>query len=727
MDPSVCSLDPVDSSRHPVSGPSPMVSRARLLHVLDQTETARLTLIVAPAGYGKTTLLAEWLHDRAKPGPALRYTLCEMDNDPAHLLQGLILGIHARLLDLTPMADASNPLSYALAQLFQQAAQAAGGPWRLVLDDYHLVANPTVHQAFDTILGLPTLPINMVIASRSQPPLAAIARLRVEGHLSELDEADLRFSPDETQHFLAASGFSLEEAALRRVAERTEGWPAALRLVCQAAQREPRPDLTAILGRIGAERPLFDYLAGQVLDRQSLAVQAFLRRTALLPHLSAELCNAFLDITDASAMLDDLERSHLFFSPLADQPGRCFRYHALFQEFLRRCLEQSEGASAMQNWHRRAAACLLAAAGSVCVDDHAAAVEHLLAAQDWMAAAQTIETLVETLDFGGLPRLEPWLERLPANVLSGRPRLLVALGRMRERQGRYPEALAVLVQAEQAACAAGATDDLEQALRWLAWVRFRQDRYAEAIDLCHRALAALTGEPEAVPPSTLVPDQTAPDPHGGDRPTDPAYGQELARIYNILAVCYANSGNPGRGQQYYRRALQLFRSLGNREREAVVLHNMATMYLSQGLLRETIETEQTSLSILEKLNSYRVCFPLITLGQTYLLRGEFEAARTVLERLLRLADAYQDTPRRGYALYLLGHLHRELGDRVAARRCYQEAWTIAEQIQERFLYFELHQGLARLALDEGDRREARRQGLAALQRARQPVDAQLEG
>jgi DNA-binding SARP family transcriptional activator/Tfp pilus assembly protein PilF len=164
-----------------------------------------------------------------------------------------------------------------------------------------------------------------------------------------------------------------------------------------------------------------------------------------------------------------------------------------------------------------------------------------------------------------------------------------------------------------------------------------------------------------------------------------------------------------------------------REREAVVLHNMATAYLPQGLLQETIETEQTSLSILEDLNSYRVCFPLITLGQTYLLRGEFEAARTVLERLLRLADAYQDAPRRGYALYLLGHLHRELGDRGAVRRCYREAWTIAEQIQERFLYFELHQGLARLALDEGDRREARRQGMAALQRARQPVDAQLEG
>jgi LuxR family maltose regulon positive regulatory protein len=733
MGPSVSSSDSVAIDLHLAGRPPSIVSRPRLLCVLDQAMAARLTLVVAPAGYGKTTLLAEWLRRgaRSELPRILWYTLGETDNDPAHLLQGLISGVHARFPDLTLAVDVSSPLSYALTLLFQHAAQAAGGSWRLVLDDYHLVANPAVHQAFDTVLGLPAWPVHLVIASRRQPPLASIARLRVEGRLCELDEADLRFTLDETQSVLSASDFSLEEAALRQVAERTEGWPAALRLVCQAAQREPRPDLAAILGRIGEERPLFDYLAGQVLDRQPQAVQALLRRTALLPYLSAELCNAFLDITDASAILDDLERNHLFLSPLADRPGRCFRYHALFREFLRRCLEQEEGATAVIDWHRRVAACLLegqpALPAPQRVDDRAAAVEHLLAAQDWLAAAHNIETLVEELDFGTLPRLEPWLGRLPANVLAGRPRLLVALGRIRERQGRFPEALAALAQAERAAYTAGATDDLEQALRWLAWVRFRQDRYAEAIDLCYRALAVLSGEPEAIPPSNLAPDQTAPDLHNGDRPTDPAHGRKLAGIYNILAVCYTNSGNPGQGQQYYLRALQLFRSLGNREREAVVLHNMATAYLTQGLLQETIESEQTSLSIFENLNSYRVCFPLITLGQTYLLRSELETARTVLERLLRLADAYQDGPRRGYALYLLGHLHREMGDRVAARRCYQEAWTIAEQVQERFLHFELHQGLARLALDEGDRREARRQSLAALQRARQPADAQLEG
>ncbi|MBN1135866.1 MAG: tetratricopeptide repeat protein [Anaerolineae bacterium] len=731
----VPNADAVDTGLHPASRSSSLVPRPRLLRALSQATASRLTLIVAPAGYGKTTLLGDWLGEWGEAGPdpsrALRYTLSEMDNDPAHLLQGLIVGIHARLPDFAPAVDLSSPLSYALSLLLEQAAQAAGGPWLLALDDYHLITTPAVHRALDMLLGSPRWPVHLVIASRGQPPIAAIARLRVEGRLSELDEADLRFTPEEMHSFLAAGGLDLEEPALRQVVERTEGWPAALELVRQAARREPHPDLRAILGRIGDERPLFDYLAGQVLDCQPAAVRDFLRRTSLLPYLSAELCNALLETTDASAVLDELERNHLFVSPLADRPGRCYRYHALFQEFLQRRLEQGEGARAVESWHRRAAACLLeeqgASLGPQRVDDHAAAVEHLLAARDWTAAAQTIESLAEMLGFGSLPRLEPWFARLPADVMAGRPRLLLALGRMRERQGRWDEASALLGQAEAAAERVGTAEDLGQVLRWQAWVCVRQARYAEAIALCRRALALLPDGPEIMPPGTPS-DQTVVDLPGGGEPMSPAHVHELAAIYNTLATCHANSGDPAHAQQYYLRSLQLYRSLGNREREALVLHDMAAdIYLPQGRLREAIETEQSSLRILEDLNSYRVCFPLIILGQTYLQCGELEAAQGVLERLLRLTDAYQDTVRRGYALFLLGHLHREQGDRTTARSHYQEAWTIAEQIQELFMCFELHQGLARLALDDGDRREAWRQGQAALQRARQSVDCQLEG
>jgi LuxR family maltose regulon positive regulatory protein len=701
MDSSVSRSDSVATNSHPAGRSSSVVSRPHLLRALDQAGAARLTLIVAPAGYGKTTLLAEWLHGGARPGPALWHTPGEMDNDPAHLLQGLISGVHARFPDLTPAVDASSPLSYTLAQLFQQAAQAVGGPWRLVLDDYHLIVNPAIHHAFDTVLNLPAWPVHLVIASRSQPPLAAIARLRVEGRLSELDEADLRFTLDETQHFLAASGFSLEEAALRQVARRTEGWPAALRLVCQAAQREPRPDLVAILGRIGDERPLFDYLAGQVLDRQPLAVQTFLRRTALLPYLSTELCNTFLNINDASAILDDLERNHLFLSPLADRPGRCFRYHALFQDFLRRCLEQSEGAKVIKTWHRRAAACLLE---SPAIDDIAAAVDHLLAAQDWPAAADATEIVARRLDLGQFTRMDDWFRCLPSGEVSGRPRLLLALGLLKEGQGRWNEALAALAQAERIVLAGGESDEVARMRYQQARVHLRQGHYAQAQDLCQQALAYWLHAGAG---------------HGA---------RDLAQVYSLLGGCYSETDDLTRGEQCFQQALQLHRKAGDRLLEAATCSNIAgNIYVIQGRLAETIELGRQAQRIFGELGSYRVCYVLTALAMAYRLRGEYDAARAASERQLQLADAHQDRMMRGYALYSLGHLHRELGHRDVAQACYEEARLLGEELQEPFVLFEPHLGLALLALAEGDLREGRRHGQAARQHAQAVGNHYQEG
>jgi LuxR family maltose regulon positive regulatory protein len=709
--------------------PAGLLSRPVLRQRLDEgLATCRLALLVAPAGYGKTTLLNEWIR-RETRSSCVYYPLSDLDNDAPHLLAGLRAGIRgvwpSEIIPpfLSAEAEAQGPLSYLLASLFQQAAEFTRREWLLLLDDYHHVTSSATHQALDMLLLQPAWPVHILIAGRGLPPLTAIARLRVEGHLLELDENDLRFSPEEAREVLADGGLALEEEAVRQVAARTEGWPVAVQLLRQAAQRATNPDLTSLLDRMGDERPLFDYLAGQVLDHQPAAVQSFLRRTALLPYLSADLCDAFLERTDASAVLDNLERSHLFVSPLGDRPGRCYRYHALFQDLLQRSLEQVEGAQAVTGWHRRAAAVLLEDRGEIPgphrVDDQTAAIEHLLAAREWKSAAQRIETLIETLDFGALPRLEPWFERLPPDMVAGRPRLLLALGRIHERQGRWAEALRVLKQAEKTARSTGTPADLVLSLRWQAWVHYRQDRYAEAVDLCHRALGYVPGAPRIA----AAPGHTA-----ADIPSDPAHARELAGIYNILANCSSALGDLEQGLHYYLASLQLFRRLGNREREAVALHNLAAgIYLPQGRLRETLSTEQTSLRILEELHSYRACFPLITLGQTYLQCGDLEAAHAVLERLLRLTDTYQDPPRRGYALYLLGHLHREQGDRAAARRCYDEAHIIAEQVRERFMLFELHHGLAHLALDDGDLHEARRQSLAALEHAREPLDNQLQG
>ncbi|MBU0491937.1 MAG: tetratricopeptide repeat protein [Chloroflexi bacterium] len=684
-----------------------LVPRPRLTAPLAAAPTRRLTLVVAPAGYGKTTLLREWAHSRGEiTSPLLWYTLSELDNDPAHLLAGLAA---AARRPLPAGADAQTSLSYALARLFAPAAGAARSRWLLVLDDLHTITNPAIHQALDILLNLPTWPVHLAIASRTQPSLTAIARLRVAGSLLELDEQALRFTTAEARKLFEASGLAPEEPDLARAVQRTEGWPVALELLRQtarqAARRESSPDLLGILDRLADERPLFDYLAGQVLNDQPADVRQFLRRTALLPYLSAELCNAFLGSADAAARLDALERQHLFIARLDEGQGRRYRYHALFQEFLCCDLEQEEGATAVNVWHRRAAACLLERPTlEEATVAEAAAVDHLLAASDWSAAAEAIETVARRLDLGQFTRMEAWFSRLPADVVAARPHLLLALGQLRAGQGRWNEALAALAQAERLFLADSESDELAQVWYQQAWAHVRQGRYAQTRDICQQALAYLLSA-------------------GADHLL-----RERALVYNLLGGCYSETDDLVRGEQCFQQALQLYRQLGDRLLEAATLSNIAgNIYVIQGRLAETIELGQQAQRILDELGSYRVCYVFTALGMAYRLRGEYEAARAVLERMLQLTDAHQDRMMRGYALYALGHLHREQGRRETACACYDEARLLGEELQEPFVLFEPRLGLALLALTEGDLREAHRHGQSARQQAQTVGNRYQEG
>lgn len=670
-----------------------MISRPRLLEKLASGRARRLSLVVAPAGYGKTALLEEWA--RALTDPVVYYPLSAADNDPAHFLAGLVAGVRAAIprCALPEVAEAHPSLSYPLALLFESAHACTGHEWAVLLDDYHLIANPAVHQALETLLSLPAWPAHLVIAGRNAPPLAAIARLRVEGRLLEIDEADLRFTPAETCALLESQGMQVAEDDLRLLLERTEGWPAALQLVCKAVPRETPRDLAGVLERITSGSSLFDYLASQVLAGLPSAVRAFLLHTAPLAWLSPELCDALLKSTDASAVLDDLERGHLFVTRL-ESPGRQYRYHPLFQEFLCQCLEREEGSRAVREWRLRAAECLWAGRRALPPDRQRAlgeaAVEQWLAAQAWTEAADAVEELARLIDcYTAFALAGTWLDRLPADLVACRPRLLLALGQCRERQGRWSEALAACVQVELLVAAGTGDDLLVQALCRQARVRMRLGQFPEAHDLCQRALALRCG------------------------------ACERAEVLSALGSYYAGTDDLERGETCYLESLELYRELGDRRAVPATTHNLAAkVYLAQGRPVEVIEAEQISLGLWEALGSYGVCHALVGLGAGYGQCGEYEAARAALERLLQLADAHGDALMRAYALFLLGDVFREERRFDSARAYYEEACVLAAELRETTLLFEPQRGLALLALAQGDLREACRHAQAALGYAR---------
>jgi LuxR family transcriptional regulator, maltose regulon positive regulatory protein len=694
-----------------------LVARGDLQRQLADSLTRRLTLVVAPAGYGKTTLIDQLLQAMPATLPRVYYPLDEADNDPTHLLAGLQAALRARLPagDSLPEVDESQAsLSFPLSILFRQAAELTHSDWLLVFDDYHCISNPGVHQALDALLNLPNWPVHLVVASRTPPVLAAAARLRVGGNLVELDERDLRFTPDEILRLFAAEGLHLDDLQLSRVAERTEGWPAALRLVCQASRRVSVAGLQGLLERMGHENGMFDYLAGQVLNRQPETLRRFLRRTAILPYLSASLCDAFLNSADAAAILGTLLRDHLFITPLTEGAEPIFRYHGLFAEFLRRCLDQEEGSQAVRALHRRAAECFMQRRLGEPASQIAAssqAIPHWIAAGEPEAAAGAIEALAELLDRSQLYTLEKWFEALPQAVIDGRPRLLIAMGLLRERECRWSEALAAFERARQVWSAQGAGAPLLSQV-WIhqAWVYHRQGMYERVAELCQRALQALAISP-------TLPQNSAP----------PQFTHERAEVFLLQGASEYETGHFEASLQADEQALRLFRETGDRVGETSALSHLAYVYGNQGRLAEYIQTERTTLQIYDELGSFRAASSLAGLADAYRQTGQYDLAREMLDRLLRMVDANPDPLNRGYALFLLGHWQRERGERAEARSSYEEARSLGEKLHEPTLLGEPRRGLALLALDEGDLGEARRQAESALEQMRAIGHRALEG
>ncbi len=407
-----------------VPRPQPgFVPRPRLVEALGEGLARRLILVCAPAGSGKTALLADWAPSDHRPVAWL--SLDAADNDPVRFWRHTVAaldrarpGIGERVgLLLGPPAPASFE-GLVTALINDLAAQPGDGEVLLVLDDYHLIDARPVHASLAFLLEHLPPGLHLVLASRADPPLP-LARLRAGGQLAELRTADLRFSAEETAALLRESaGADLPAAAVAALAARTEGWVAGLQLAALslAGHADPAGFVAAFSG---SHRYVLDYLAEEVLDRQQEELRTFLLETSLLERLSGGLCDAVTGRTDSRAMLERVEQAGLFLVPLDEVRG-WWRYHHLFADLLRARLQQQRPGQ-VPALHRAAAAWC---------EEHGLAddaVRHALAAGDTAWAARLVERHVETL----LGRsegatLRRWLSALPAESVRDRPRLFLA-------------------------------------------------------------------------------------------------------------------------------------------------------------------------------------------------------------------------------------------------------------------------------------------------------------
>lgn len=400
-----------------------LINRPRLAAYCPRTNGTKLTLVSAPAGFGKSTLLATWYDDLVREGVAVGWlSLDRDDNDIGRFLAYFVAAL--RRADPTIGASAlalirSSPVVPAdvVTTMVVNDLAARSGRLVMILDDVQVLELPSIHQTLEKLLAYAPSGFHLILAGRSCLPIS-VARLRVAGEVVELTEADLRFDRREAEEFLnRAQGLDLSDGDISLLLERTEGWAAGLQLISLALQR--RAERASFLQTFsGSNREVTEFLASDVLLRQSQEIQNFLLRTSILERLNADLCNHLVGERNAQAMIERIDAANLFLVSL-DNERHWFRYHHLFADFLRARLDRLHPGLAA-DLHRKAAE-WYSANGAI-----SEAVHHALAAGDAEFAAALVEGCAMALiRESRITLLMEWLNRLPENVIRSRPRLLL--------------------------------------------------------------------------------------------------------------------------------------------------------------------------------------------------------------------------------------------------------------------------------------------------------------
>ncbi len=306
-----------------------LVLREALLARLDEGLEHKLTLLSAPAGFGKTTLVSEWIATRGErqdSPPVAWVSLDAGDNDPVRFWRYVITACRSFHTNVGESALAllqtsrRPPLESMLTTFINELAQLACRGY-LVLEDYHVITSPRIHETVTYFVDHLPATLHLLILTRSDPPLP-LAHLRAHDDLCELDAADLRFSLEETQTFLQQTlPFSLSAEAISRLEARTEGWVAGLRLLALALQgrKDPRDLEHMLVTFTGSHRHILEYFVADVLSSQPEALQEFLLQTSVLSRLTGSLCDAVTGRNDSELMLEQLERANLFLLPLDER------------------------------------------------------------------------------------------------------------------------------------------------------------------------------------------------------------------------------------------------------------------------------------------------------------------------------------------------------------------------------------------------------------------------
>ena len=644
-------------------GPRPdLVPRPRLAERLDEGLARGLMLVCAPAGYGKTVLLADWA--RRGQQPVAWLSLDVGDNDPARFWRHGVAALDRSRPGLAervgPLFGPPAPSSYqglVTALINELAAGSDADQPLVVLDDYHLIDAEAVHTSLGFLLEHRPPGLNLVLASRSDPPLA-LARLRGRGQLTELRAAELRFTADEAAALLrqgaAVSGAALPETAVAALAARTEGWAAGLQLA--ALSLRGQPDAAGFTAAFtGSHRFVLDFLAEEVLEHQGEKVRTFLLETSVLERLSGPLCDAVTGRPDSQALLEQAERAGLFVVPLDEVRG-WWRYHHLFADLLRARL-QAEQPGRVRQLHRNAATWY---AERGLADD---AIRHAIAAGEMTRAARLIEQHFDTAYSlrGEAVTIHRWLAAIPACLIQSRPRLLLAQAQLAAASGRL-DAVEPLLDAAEHAAAGAAEEPFEPTIGRAASLLVSVPALKA---LCQAYLAQFRGDAEA---TAVLASRALAESGEGSLPGSIAQG--------FLAVAEWLRGHLAPAERAFVSSIAGFRAAGQHITTAWSGYSLAQIQRAQGRLDAAARTCRHMLEITAGPGGPPppAAGPgYVGLAEVAYQRNELDAALQHATEGIELCRQFAYTPPLAMGLVTLAWVRQATGDPAGALAAIGEA------------------------------------------------------
>jgi len=623
--------------------------RGRLVNFLYDHLDRKLIVISASAGYGKTALLIDFASETALP--VCWYSLDASDNDPHVFLEYLIATINHRFPQIGEQArrvltsgESARDLEAVVRALVNELQTEITEPLIIVLDDYHAIAeSDPINHLLDMFLALLPAQVHLIISSRALPNKLPLNRLQVRQEVAGLGTPDLKFTAEEIQSLFAQDyhiEITLERAA--GLAGDFEGWIAGLLLTTPSLWDGLFHQL--IQGQAAQEK-LFNYLAAEAFSRLPDDVRQFLLDSSIFNRLEAATCDELLGMQNAGVLLQSLEDQNLFIVRLNDTSGDpWYRYHNLFQEFLRQRLIETNP-TRWQDLNRRAAQFF-----EGCEGFKGQAIAHYLAAKMYDEAARTIDSIAQTTyDAGRWTSLTRWIDALPVEMIQTHPRLLVIHGMLFAESGSEEQTETAYAQAQ--AIYQSRHDELAvaQVSVWRAMFWKQKGRYREAIQACSKVLMTLRHHAAKV---------------------------DQARAYRIIGSAYALLGDFPRGAKMLEKALKLYEDLGDQVRAAWLHHDLGTFLRSQGDPRAE-EHYETALDYWRRTgNIVGESLTLNCIGVRYHQAGDWSRAMTLLGQAQELAHQSGNRRNEAFSLASIGDVYRDQGDFARALENYQSALSI---------------------------------------------------